>query len=330
MASTTGFAFIVGAPRCGTTSLSRYLARHPQICFSAVKEPHFFSQFDLSELDDEALGERVKDEYLSRYFADTDRRSCMLAEGSVTYLYAAERVKAVLRLWPDAKFIIAVRDPLAMLPSLHQRLLYLGDETVTDFAKAWALAPDRAAGKHIPRTCVAPEWLQYPEIGLLGKYVEQFVEAVGKERCFIAVQDDLVADPAGLYAGLIDFLGLPHDGRHKFKAKRAAQGYKIPWLQRFLKRPPRPVRSVMAGEHFRHRVKSAKVKRADPWLVRRVLAWRKRLLRWNRAPAPQVRLSPQMQAEIKAACADDVIRLSRLLKRDLSHWLGGIADATGR
>jgi Sulfotransferase family len=35
--------FLVGAPRCGTTSLSRYLAANPQVCFSRPKEPHYFS-----------------------------------------------------------------------------------------------------------------------------------------------------------------------------------------------------------------------------------------------------------------------------------------------
>jgi len=36
--------FVVGAPRCGTTSFCRYLARNPQICFSQPKEPHYFTQ----------------------------------------------------------------------------------------------------------------------------------------------------------------------------------------------------------------------------------------------------------------------------------------------
>jgi hypothetical protein len=36
--------FIVGAARCGTTTLSRCLKRHPQVCFSQPKEPHYFSQ----------------------------------------------------------------------------------------------------------------------------------------------------------------------------------------------------------------------------------------------------------------------------------------------
>ena len=34
--------FVVGAPRCGTTAVSKALAGNPRISFSKPKEPHFF------------------------------------------------------------------------------------------------------------------------------------------------------------------------------------------------------------------------------------------------------------------------------------------------
>lgn len=34
--------FLAGAPKCGTTAMSKYLAEHPNICVSAPKEPFFF------------------------------------------------------------------------------------------------------------------------------------------------------------------------------------------------------------------------------------------------------------------------------------------------
>ena len=45
--------FIVGAPRCGTTSLSKYLKWHPQVRLSDPKETHFFTSIypDHPELD---------------------------------------------------------------------------------------------------------------------------------------------------------------------------------------------------------------------------------------------------------------------------------------
>ena len=37
---------IIGAQKCGTTSLAEQLAQHPQIRFCSEKEPHFFSKQD--------------------------------------------------------------------------------------------------------------------------------------------------------------------------------------------------------------------------------------------------------------------------------------------
>jgi hypothetical protein len=34
--------FIVGAPKCGTTALFRYLAAHPAVFMPASKEPNYF------------------------------------------------------------------------------------------------------------------------------------------------------------------------------------------------------------------------------------------------------------------------------------------------
>lgn len=34
---------IIGAPKCGTTTMHRFLNAHPQVCMSRIKEPRFFS-----------------------------------------------------------------------------------------------------------------------------------------------------------------------------------------------------------------------------------------------------------------------------------------------
>ena len=164
------FAFIVGAPRCGTTFLSWQLQQHPDVCFSKPKEPHYFAARDLRSLDKDQLRGAVQEEYLDRYFAHR-REGATLAEGSVTYLYVPEQLEPILRLWPRAKFIIALRDPLTMLPSLHQRLRFIGDETISDFDRAWAAVPDRRAGRRVPRRCADPRWLDYREAGKLGSYL---------------------------------------------------------------------------------------------------------------------------------------------------------------
>lgn len=314
------FACVVGAPRSGTTSLAGFLQDHPDIGFSFPKEPHFFSRHDLSALSPGDLDEAVE-EYLARYFPHR-RPGQWLAEGSVSYLYAADRMGPILRTWPEAKFIIAVRDPMAMLPSLHQRLLYTGDESVEDFSEAWRLTGERRAGRRIPRTCIDPRLLYYDEAGRLGTHVERFFGAVGRERCFVALFDDLTSDPGRLYRELMEFLGLPPRPEQDFAPRRSSSGYKLGWLQRLLKRPPVVTRKILAGEKFRQRVKHLNGNKPDSPAVRAILRQRKRLLSWNKAPSPPVRIDPQVRAEIRERLAGEIDHLSELLGRDLGHWLG--------
>jgi hypothetical protein len=311
-------AFIVGAPRCGTTSFARYLKRHPQVSFSIVKEPHFFALHDLRGLPNDELKEALTRDYLDRYFPERAGFP-LIAEGSVTSLYIPDRVEPVLKLFPDAKFIISVRNPLQMIPSLHQRLFYNGDEDVTDFAKAWALVPERRAGRSVPKRCADPRWLDYWESGMLGKYVGGFVQTFGRDRCFVSVFDDYVADPAAQYRRLLDFLGLEDDGRTDFTRHRESRGVKSAMLQRLLQRPPKAAVSLLGSEAYKLRIDAKKGEVGVA--ARTVLNLRKRLLAWNKAPAPKIVLPLRLKDEMRAMYRDDVAKLSDLLGRDLSHWL---------
>ena len=317
------FVAIVGAPRTGTTSLARFLRRHPDVCFSKVKEPHFFSQHDLNGLSDEELRETVGYDYLDRYYPHRDEERCkVLAEGSVTYLYAPEQMQPILRLWPNAKFIVSLRDPMEMLPSLHQRLLYLGDESVEDFDRAWRLVPERAQGRKIPRSCIEPRWLRYDEVGKLGSYVERFIDVVGRERCFFSVHDDMRANSAKLYADLLEFLDLPPYEDVDLKPKRLNRGFKSGTLQRLLMRPPVITRKLVAGKHMRRRTeKVEKLKKPESGIMQGIERGRKQLLKWNRADAPPIKLSSKTRAEIREHYRPDIEHLGRILNRDLSHWL---------
>jgi hypothetical protein len=319
MTGSARFACIVGAPRCGTTSLARYLKEHPAVRFSRIKEPHYFSKLELNGQSDEALRSLVERDYLDRYFKHRAHAE-LLAEGSVSYLYAADRMEPILRLWPDARFIIAVRNPLEMMPSLHRRLLFTGDETVREFEEAWALIEERRQGRQIPQTCVDPRLLDYEAVGSVGKHAAQFVDAVGAKRCLFVVFDDFVSDPAGQYRRVVEFLGLRDDGRSSFKAHRPSKRSRIGWLQRVLMRPPHAVRAHLAeasdGPQFTG--DRAGVTKRVRKFVRKA---RKRLLVLNSAPATPPKVTEHMRQTMREAFAGDVAQLGRLTGRDLSHWL---------
>jgi hypothetical protein len=322
------WAFIVGAPRCGTTSLSRYLKGHPSVCFSAVKEPHFFAQYDLRSCPDDELRAIVERDYLQRYFPDCPIDAKVHAEGSVSYLYAGRQLEPILRLWPKARFIVALRDPMSLLPSLHQRSRYNGDETVADFQRAWELTAERRQGRNVPRSCADPRLLDYQAAGMLGSNLAKLFEVVGRERCFISFYDDLIADPATVYRNLLDFLGLPHDGRTDFSTNRAGKHYRLGWLQRALKRPPVLTRSLLASEQYRRRTGMLTRKKNSRGSVTQLLLHaRKQVLEWNTISAPRVQMSEALRREIRDTLKEDIELLSRLTGRNLDHWLDVRAPA---
>lgn len=290
-----------------------------------MKEPHYFTQHDLTEVDGDELRRQVSEGYLRRFFDHCDGRECIRAEGSVTYLYMPERMDAILRLWPDARFVIALRDPLDMLPSLHQRLLITGDENIRDFPTAWSKVAERREGKSIPRSAVDPRFLRYDEAGALGSAVERFMAKVGREKCHIVLFDDLVGDPQGTYRSLCEFLGLEPWQGTEWRQRRENKTFRIGWLQRLLKRPPKMVRTVMAGEKFRQREKALDAR--DGPLIAAIFRARKALLNWNKVPSKRMPLDPDMRSRIIDTLRDEIILLSRVIDRDLSHWLGGVPDA---
>jgi hypothetical protein len=315
---------IAGAPRCGTTALAEFLRAHPDVCFSRIKEPHFFSRFDLSDLKDDELRRTVLHSYLQRYFR-WSADQCVLAEGSVSYFYAADRMRTLLRLWPNARFIILLRDPLELLPSYHQRLLYLGDETERDFGKAWRLTRDRALGRKVPRSCVDPRLLRYDKIASLGKHLSEFLDVVGRHRCLVLLHEDLAADPAAVYRRVQQFIGVRSFALPEQQVHRASAGYRIGWLQRLLYRPPLVTRAVLHKASKPDALLGVR-DRKSPAMARLARKLRRKLVRWNRAPAPPVVIPPDVRRVISDLLADDVAELSTLIGRDLSHWLDGAAE----
>lgn len=117
-------AFIIGAQRAGTTSLSGLLDQHPDIVLSNPKEPDFFS----------VNWEQGLDWYRSRFRRD----AAILLDASVSYTmtrpdqtsgqvpdYVPRRIHEVS---PHAKFIYLVRDPAERCYSAYWHEVRAGRE----------------------------------------------------------------------------------------------------------------------------------------------------------------------------------------------------------
>jgi hypothetical protein len=100
---------IIGAPKCATTWLRDVLAQHPQI-FMVQGEIEYFS----SHLD------RPLDWYAAHFaldrlgMTDSDGRGCLVGEKSPGYCaMSRRRIGLVHRLFPEARLILMIRDPIA-------------------------------------------------------------------------------------------------------------------------------------------------------------------------------------------------------------------------
>jgi hypothetical protein len=310
--------FIIGAPRCGTTSLCSFLRKHPRICFSRPKETHYFSKLA------PAFGlENIENHYLRRCFSSYDpARHLAVGEGSVEYVYSLEVIETILSFNPSARFIVMARDPMEMLPSYHARMLFILQEDEPSFARAWELQEARARGEHVPRYCIDPELLRYRDVARYAALLRRLYTVVESERCLVLLFDDFRRDPRAVYERCLAFLGVPSDGRTEFRQRQPSRRYRYAWVQRIVY-PPIGNAIRLAAE-----IERRATRRGRPSTPRRGSArksWikrlRKRLKAWNTIVAAPEPLPPQLRAAIRDNYADDVADLGHILHRDLSHWL---------
>ncbi len=111
-----------------------------------------------------------------------------------------------------------LRNPVELVYSLHAEMFYRLCEDEPDFPTAWSLQAARRRGEHLPKT--NPNGikgrLQYEFVGRLGEQVARLLATFPREQVHLIVFDDFVRSPAAAYAGVLEFLGLPFDGRTVF------------------------------------------------------------------------------------------------------------------
>ncbi len=303
--------YVVGAPRCGTTAICSYLASHPRICFSRPKEPHYFSD-DFPGL---GFGGGI-DRYKERCFSHCRTGESVLGEGSTWYIYSRVAARRIMSEAPDARFVVMLRNPLELLPSLHAQLLRSYDESERDLRRAWELQEQRAAGRALPPGCREPAMLQYRELIRLGGHLERLLEAVPAGRVLPLLLDDLARDSRATYLEVLGFLGLEDDGRSDFARLNPRRRHRSRLVGRLVKRPPRSLERA--------------VRRAKRALGVESFGLRPLLEELNSAPVDRRRLPEGLPARVAAEVADDVALLGRLLDRDLSGWLEHPVQETER
>jgi hypothetical protein len=284
--------FILGAPKCGTTSLAHWLKGHPETFMSPEKEPHFFNT------DDKQLVTTL-DAYENLFRAASSRHRAV-GEASVWYLSSSEAIPNILLYQPEARFIVMLRNPVEMAPALHAEMVLSGHEGVGDFGTAWALQTERLHGRRLPALCWARRRLIYGEICSLGRQLQRLLSLAPQSRVLPILLDDIVDSPRREYLRVLDFLKVADDGRVQFPIMNSARKPRWPRFARMLF-----VFTELKGRtgiNFNLRL-SAKLHAA------------------NIVESPRPILSPEMRAALQVHFAADIALLERLLNRNLGHWL---------
>ena len=128
---------IVGAPKCGSTSLYSYLDKHPDVFMSPIKEPGFLIKEYYQNISPKSPNYKKQFDYLvlekDKYFSlfpNLDKHYHAFGEASVTYMFSPDlAIKNILKyIGKNVSIIIILRNPVDRCISQYKYISELGFE----------------------------------------------------------------------------------------------------------------------------------------------------------------------------------------------------------
>ena len=289
--------FVIGAGKSGTTSLWRYLEQHPEVYMSAIKEPNFFTfEGGVPDFRGPRTPWAVTDlEAYRALFAGVSEEKA-IGEASAYYLYSEEAPKRIRHHVPDAKLVAVLRNPVDRAYSHFLYRLAQGGEGLTDFAQALDAEEERVRERWGPS-------FHYKRRGFYHEQLSRYYDLFGPEQIRVYLYEDLKEDPVGMTQSIFRFLGV--DDAFVPDTSRRHNVARIPRsraLQAFIEKP-NPFKSVLR-----------------PFLPKGL---RKRIalnLR-NRNLAKPPPMPEGVREGLTEAYREDILKLQKLVGRDLSGWL---------
>lgn len=209
--------FILGAPKGGTSSLSYHLSLHPAYVDALAKElmflqelPNFVSNYQRNRLVALAWGRYSDDLSSYRKFFPLERRMqevskrtgvpAVTGDHTPFYLYCPVAAERILRMAPQARFIILLRDPVARTYSDYNMHRSRTTEETRTFEQA---IDDELSG-----ACTDFR-LTYLHQGIYEPHVRRWLDLVPREQLLILRSEDLFRDPLPVLRQVFTFLNLP-------------------------------------------------------------------------------------------------------------------------
>jgi len=291
--------FIVGAPKCGSTSLHFYLQQHPELFMSELKEINHFN-FDMS------THVHYTDEEYLRHFA-TDKQYKYYGESTPYYMSSDVAMPAIKNFSPNSKIIIILRSPVDQVNSAYYHARYAAYDSAETLEKALeetearrAIASKRVQRQNLEYGC----YLDFPVHSPRIKYCQ---EIFGKENVHFILLDDLKSEPNAAIKKIFEFLNLADcDYAINFDPQNESRTNRSQVFKKLLRKQPKALKNV--------------VKTLIPNQEKRQKLFKK-MNNLNtdfgkKAPG----LKPETRQSLQDHFSEEILALEQLLNRDLSHW----------
>jgi hypothetical protein len=193
-------AIVIGAAKGGTTSVYRWLSRHPDVCASRVKEVKYFND----HYDKGAC-------WYAAHFVGDGRKSVRV-EASPSYLWDPRLPERVRSLLPTPKLVVLLREPVDRAWSQYWMRVRHGWErlsfrdAIRREADRFGLAGPFPADGSVAATVYAHQ--SYLGKGVYAPQLERWLAAFPRSSFHFIRSEDLFRSPAAVLGELLRFLGL--------------------------------------------------------------------------------------------------------------------------
>ncbi|MEW6600607.1 MAG: sulfotransferase [Nitrospirota bacterium] len=180
---------IIGAMKCGTTSLHNYLNLHPQICMSRGKEPEFFIE--------EKTWHRGATWYQSLF----TRSAQILGESSTSYTkYPTFKgvPKRMYSVIPGARLIYIVRNPVQRIVSHY----------IERYSRRWE-------SRSLEDALADPDDNFYVNCSKYYMQIEQYLDYYPRERIMIIDFDDFRSNKKKVLSDVFAYLEVDSSFDHR-------------------------------------------------------------------------------------------------------------------
>lgn len=217
---------IIGAQRCGTTSLYRYLVQHPRVAPAVLeKGVHYFdTKFDkgVSWYRAHFVSSFYKEHWSRRH----DGQTLITGEASPYYVFHPLAAGRIAELLPEARLILMLRDPVKRAYSHYQHEVARAFEHLP-FEEALRREPERLEGE-AERMEADPGYYsfnhQHYSYLARGRYLEQlrrWHSVFPREQILIINSEEFFAEPDRAYRQVLAFLRLEDRSLHKYQKLNA-------------------------------------------------------------------------------------------------------------